>query len=447
MLALMSEHNGSGPSLLLSFSAENVGPFLEPFELSLRATPLSDTRVVRHLARTLDGAGVDALPVAGVFGANASGKTSVLRAIDHMRWLVISSFREPPGRGARRTPFRLAPDASSLPTSYRIELVLNGVEHHYVVEVDGHRVVYEAASWFPHGRPARLFEREGQSVVYGSGGVGVGRAVERILREDALFLSAAAAAGHVGLMPLYGWFQRNLILMEERSRNSRQLYTTSLLTDPELGAQAQELLRAADLGIRDARVVEMDDDTRALMARVIHILRGEEGELAEVAAQMPTEVGVKLTHIGPAGAAVELDQAEESQGTLVWLGVVGPVLEALRDGNVLLADELDASLHSELVRQLVALFQDPETNPNRAQLVFNSHDTTLLPNGRAGGVLGRDQVWFAEKLKDGRSRLTPLADYSPRKDHAVRDRYLSGRYGAVPQADVETFATVGPEAG
>ena len=108
------------------------------------------------------------------------------------------------------------------------------------------------------------------------------------------------------------------------------------------------------------------------------------------------------------------------------------MIESLATGTVLLADELDASLHPDLVAQLVRLYQNPHTNPNHAQLVFNSHDTSLLGGAVGERLLGRDQIWFTEKLNDGRTRLYQLIDFEPRKQEAVGRRYLDGWYGAKP---------------
>src|SRR5690606_8153123 len=97
-------------------------------------------------------------------------------------------------------------------------------------------------------------------------------------------------------------------------------------------------------------------------------------------------------------------------GTRVWYGLIGPVVDALELGSVFLADELDASLHPALVSQLIRLFQDPDTNPRRAQLIFNSHDATLMGDSVGERLLGRDQIWFTEKRADGSTRLYPLVD-------------------------------------
>lgn len=101
-----------------------------------------------------------------------------------------------------------------------------------------------------------------------------------------------------------------------------------------------------------------------------------------------------------------------------------------------LADELDASLHPALVR----LFQSPETNPRRAQLVFNSHDASLLGDTVGDRLLGRDQIWLTEKRHDGSTRLYPLVDLAPRKQEAIGKRYLAGRYGGTPILSPDEFA-------
>jgi AAA15 family ATPase/GTPase len=127
---------------------------------------------------------------------------------------------------------------------------------------------------------------------------------------------------------------------------------------------------------------------------------------------------------------------------MVWLGLAGPVIEAIANGDVLLIDEIEASLHPALVAQLVKLFQSAESNPLGAQLIFNSHEASPLGDSSGERVLGRDQVWFTEKDHDGATRLYPLADLSPRTEEAIGRRSLAGRYGATPILAREEFADV-----
>ena len=211
-----------------------------------------------------------------------------------------------------------------------------------------------------------------------------------------------------------------------------------MLGDDNSRNQVMALLRAADIGVTGAKKTALDPVMRERMQRVVRILAGQEGE-SDGTEEGPAfdELGVHLIHDG-AGGEVEFDADDESLGTLVWFGLIGPIIDSLRNGSVFLADELDASLHPALVSQLVRLYQHQASNPRRAQLIFNSHDTTLL--GDSGTrPLGRDQVWFTEKLIDGSTRLYPLTDLDPRKQEAIGRRYLDGRYGATPILSDQEF--------
>jgi hypothetical protein len=428
------------PSVLLSFRARNVRSFRDELQLSMLATTLSEEDARRAVPWREGGAPIEVLPVAALFGANASGKTNVMRAMDDMRMLVLQSFRWAPTSDLPHVPFRLDKGSADEPTRFEIDIVLEGVRHEYGFEFNRERVISEWAFRHPHGRPALLFERRGDEVEFGPAERAKSRAVRELLRPNALFLSTAAHANHPILLDLYGWFSRNLLLAEADSRAFRHAFTLQLLEDEEQAQVVLELLRAADLGIVGARKYEFDEESRERLKRAVRILAGEEE--AEGASLEPlVQDLLVLKHRGAAGD-VEFNPHEESLGTLVWFGLVGPVIDALARGAVLLADELDASLHPALVAQLVQLFQDEGTNPNRAQLVFNSHATTLLGDATRERLIGRDQVWFTEKDSEGAARLFSLADLDPRKDEAVGKRYLAGRYGAMPILSTTRFRQV-----
>jgi uncharacterized protein len=450
-LAKVSCNNGSvspaqaarDASALLAFRAENVRSFRDEFELSLISTRLAEKDAVRLVTWREGGRPIGVLPVAGVFGANASGKTNVVRAMDDMRTHVLHSFRTgSPTGGIARRPFLLDPGTRRKPSSFEVDLVLEGVRHEYGFVLDDGRVWEEWAYSYPHGKAVRLFHRHGSDasdVELGSAERVKGRAVKELLRPNALFLSTGASANHPALLPIYAWFTRNLRLAEASSREFRQALTTQLLDDDARRGQVLALLRAADLGITGAKKYQLDPVMKERLLRAVRILTGQEGE-PDGADEGPAfdELGVRLIHHGASGE-VELDAQDESLGTLVWFGLVGPIIEALADGAVLLADELDASLHPALVAELIRLFQDPESNPRRAQLVFNSHDATILGDSTEARLLGRDQIWFTDKSSDGSTRLYPLSDLDPRKEEAIGRRYLAGRYGATPILSRQEF--------
>jgi hypothetical protein len=169
---------------------------------------------------------------------------------------------------------------------------------------------------------------------------------------------------------------------------------------------ALELLRFADLGIDDVRVFAHQDGREV---RLVH--RGGDEE---------------LTFALP----------DESAGTRTWFRLIGPVLAALRHGHLLLFDEIDACLHPQLSARLIELFQDPVTNPRNAQLIFSTHDTSLLNH------LNRDEVRLTEKGADGATTLTALAEFSGekvRRSLNLEKAYLHGRFGAVPELDQSTL--------
>lgn len=123
------------------------------------------------------------------------------------------------------------------------------------------------------------------------------------------------------------------------------------------------------------------------------------------------------------------DYRSESAGTRAWFELIGPVLNALQDGTLILFDELDASLHPTLTAQLVKLFKLRKSNPHGAQLLFTSHDTNLLNH------LNRDEVWLTEKVSNGSTRFAALSDFAGervRRSANLESGYLSGRFGALP---------------
>lgn len=417
-------------SMLMAFRAENVRSFRDPVELSLLGTRLSEKRVTREIPWREGGRPISVLPVAGIFGANASGKSNLLMAMGDMREFVLHSFRHgSPGGRLPTNPFLLGEDGGSAPSTYEVELVLDGVRHEYGFRLDSEQIQEEWARSYPRGRAVLLLHRTGDEVQLGAQRRAKGRATEEILRSNALFLSTAAATNHPLFLPLFEWFQRNLFYADVRTRGARQVFTAKLLEEGDRRQQMLALLREADLGVTDVSRRELDPEVKEKLEKVIDIFRGEDSDedLEELELD---EFEVRLKH--RAGKReVDLPFGEESWGTVIWFGMIGLVVDALREGSVLLADELEASLHPALVNVLVDLFQSPQSNPRRAQLIFNSHEVTLMGDS-ADRPLGRDQIWFTEKDEDGSTRLYPLVDLAPRREEAIARRYLAGRYGGTP---------------
>ena len=394
-------------SALVSFTARNVRCYRDPVTLSMQATRLANKQIVREL-RSGAVEPERILPCAAIFGANASGKSAVLGSILDMRELVLNSFREGHGDSSiDRRPFKFDSGLSDS-SSFDTELIIDGVLWRYGFEVNDRHVLTEYAYHFPRGRRALVFERDKDNILFGGKFRHFSKSLRPLLRRNSLLLSIIGAVEAPEIRALFEWWRRNGWHFENVAhRRSGQKLTAIMARHEKTRSHVLDLLRAADLGITDLRDIEPD-----------------QGE------PIP-DCDIELIHSGDS-QDVAFDLHEESVGTRAWFGLIGPVLDALKLGSLFLLDELDASLHPQLVSKLIEIFQCPATNRKCAQIVFNSHDISIL-DSHEPLALGRDQVWFSEKGKDGASRLTSLTDYKGRRDEAVGRRYLKGRYGGVPK--------------
>lgn len=409
--------------MLLSFRFANHRSFRDEQQLNLSPVYGVDGAPVGE-------GSIEAVPVVGIFGANASGKSNVISAFDYMSRMVGESDRESePGLGLRRQPFLLDPEIATLPSSYAVDLALDGVRHTYGFTVDDQQIIEEWLHSYPSRRKRVVFERSGQDFNWGeeSRRSGIRRLAE-IVAPTALFLSVSArfdphssseADGREGplasLHDTFSWLWQKVSY--DRTPNNRRIRESSYsrwLADPRRRAAIVRLLRAADVGLQDVSVTRtpigsINDDINTFVSEI------------------------KFLHHGAVNN-VTLKVGDESSGTLRLLQLAGRAIPVLENGGLFLVDEIDSSLHPLLTASLVSLFQSATVNTRRAQLVFTTHDATLLGPLDGEDVLRRDQVWFTDKDDDGASELVPLAEFRPRRQGENRQkRYLNGSYGAIPE--------------
>ncbi|MGV9311725.1 AAA family ATPase [Streptomyces sp. NPDC003691] len=425
--------------MLLRFQVTNHASLRDEQELSLIASDRHPDRAECALAR----GDHHVVPVAAIYGTNASGKSNVIDAVRWMRRAVLSSFRHwDPGGGIPRRPFALRPDATAWPTSFTMDFALDGVRHEYGFSVDDDRVTEEWLNYYPERKANRLFERKGEDFVFGRSLTGEKKIIAKLIRPNSLYLSVAAAQGHPQLGEVYQWFRSGLRLATDGNFRSRLDHTFQLLLrdreQPEPGPVAQ-LLSVADLGVSGLEVLEPDESFVEEHRRITEAMRGVLGERVRVEAP-PRPVSVE--HRTDEGV-FPLDLLDESSGTRTWIGMMGPVITSLAQGAVLCVDELDARLHPYLVDTLVGMFQSPEVNRKGAQLIFSTHEASLLGRN-ARTELRRDQVWFTEKDPVTlATRLFPLTEFHVRETgENTEKRYLAGRYGAVPYLDDDAIREI-----
>lgn len=403
--------------MLIRFEVANFRSILEPAELSMVAVDVD-----RPEARPVASLGASLLPVAAIYGPNASGKTNVIEALQWLVDAVADSLRFwDDSIPIERFAFL---DGGDRPSEFTVEMEISGVRFEYVVELDDREVVYEALFHYPEKKRRRIFEREGLTLKL-QRGLGAISGTRELLTDRVLVLTIARRFDE----PLVGDFSRQLLDVQSigtwrrRARMLRRPATTGAWFDgarpasqPETRGRALALLRLADLGIEDVVIDKVETQDRVAdlpvqrtRVRMVHNIRGTRGLLELVA---------------------------ESEGTRTWYRLIGPILTALEAGSLLVLDELDASLHPTLSAQLIRLFADPATNPEGAQLIFTSHDTSLLNH------LNRDEVWLTEKGEDGATRLGALAEFAGervRRSQNLEKAYLHGRFGAIPDVDRTDF--------
>jgi len=402
--------------MLLRFRFSNFRSFRTEHELSLVAGPFADApESVRHPDTIPEGV----LPVAAIYGANASGKTNALRALAFFSETVTFSHRQwKPDGPIPRMPFLSDEESTQAPSELEVDFLTSGVRYRYGFRLDSAAVLEEWLYVYRTKKQTWFHRTHGKPISFGAKMPGENRTIESLTRKNSLFLSAAAQNNHEALLPVYKWITRLLFVIGNRAKYPQ--HTAELCSDPDYQAEVARLVSVADLGISGMKVEE--ERLSDLEARL------------HKAVDVPIPLQISLLHrLGD--QEVPFTTEQESHGTIAYLELLGPVVHALTIGSPLCVDELDGSLHPLLSIQLIRLFNNPSTNPRGAQLIFNTHDTNLL----SSGVLRRDQIWFTEKKADGSSHLFPLSDFKPRRTENLENGYLQGRYGAIPFVNPDAF--------
>ncbi len=412
--------------MLVEFRIKNFCSLRDEQVLSLVATK-DKTLQDSNTQATGISAAPNVLRSVVIYGANASGKSNLIKALQYMRGVVTESATAiAPSQIFGVQPFRLDSDSANQPSEFEVTFLLDGVRYQYGFAMTAQRIVGEHLLVYKAFKPQKWFTRRfdidtGKDIYeFGSGLKGPKNLWEGATRPNALFLSMAVQLNSIDLRPVFEWFSNQLVIFNEQSQLSPQV-SIQMLKHAQGRKDICNFLTNADLSLSDIEV-----ETRTVPGQSVHLdlLVGK----TEVRVENIEEHKVRFHHVTKHGTAV-FDLLEESNGTRNLLFLAGPVLNILRKGLTLIIDELDTSLHTLLVRELVRLFHLSDINTKGAQLVFTTHDTSLLD---APDLFRRDQVWFVEKNQDQASSLINLSEFSPRKNEALERGYLIGRYGGIP---------------
>ncbi len=294
---------------------------------------------------------------------------------------------------------------------------------------------------FPKGKAQKWFHRQrlpdqkNTQTKFGDKLKGEKELWERVTRPNGLLLATAAQLNSDQLTPIYNWFANKLkIAVGRESWNQQPLFTISLL-EQQQQARVLRFMQAADFAISGLSLREVDGEhLNAITQNMPPQLK------ALLTSQLGSSKGKQILtqHQTQEGDIIEMGLGDESDGTQKMFCYAGPWMDTLANGNIMVVDELHDNLHPLLVQYLVEMFHNPEINRQGAQLIFTTHETSILNQD----LFRRDQIWFCEREPDQATRLYPLSDFAVRKGTENIERgYLSGRYGALPtlKRSTETF--------
>jgi len=397
--------------MIIEFTVGNYRSIAEPQTLSMVAADIAS----ENDNGVIDAGDMKLLRVAAIYGANASGKSNLWLALKVFQNFVFhSDMYHQLGESLPAQPFLLNSGYEDKPSFFELVFLLHGKIYRYGFEISKKQVESEWLFIKNSSRETRYFTREGQSVDVNSRVFSEAKDIVKRTREDALFLSVVAQWNGKIAEVIRGYIYRMHTLT---GLNMRASATASMLNS-DLGKKTlAAFLGKVDVGFNEVVVEESQadqDKTIRSDVKTVHPVYDNHGNV----------VGTRRLDL----------YAQASKGTLKLFSIAGRLVTGLEHGDIFSVDELDAQFHPLMTRAIINLFNSPETNPNNAQLIFNTHDTNLLKPD----LLRRDQIWFTEKDRFGATHLYSLAEFRqedgtlPRKDADFEEHYIQGRYGAIP---------------
>lgn len=409
--------------MIIDLSVKNFRSFQEEQLFSMNVESARD-RHRNNYAEIEDGK-LAILRTAAILGANASGKSNLLTAFEALQWMVINSASRKEGQSLPPyEPFRLSKKSSNEPVSLEIEFVVpSGVRYRYELAYLKDRIVEERLFSFARRQKALVFERgpddTWETIKFGSTYKGGNRRFPFF--ENVCYLSRAGndASAPETMREIRRFFESwNLV------RAGHVILMPNFLEQAERMHAVSNLICLADTGISRVRRETKED------APDIRLPSDMPKDVRDAILEQ-NSVRYKFSVEAEDGELVDFDQDDMSDGTVKLLELLPLVLEAFSQGGIVLFDELDAHFHTDLLKLVLRLFNDPLINSKSAQLIFTTHDTNVLD----AEILRRDQIWFVSK-KAGASTVKSLDEYEKktvRHDSPFEDFYLDGRLGALPK--------------
>jgi hypothetical protein len=416
--------------MLLDFTVGNYRSFYEKKTFSMHAQKLSEGAKENVFSTK----SYDILKTLAVYGANSSGKSNLVKALQTMKLCVLTSVKLNPNEVLLYEPFLLLKD-NTTPTLFEVSFLQDDYCYRYGFSYTQTKIVDE---WLFRKTTVRskeqtLFIRTKEGIAFEDKMFPEGTGLESKVNDNRLFLSLCAQLGGEISNKVISWFESDFNAVSGLNNQEYRGFSKSLFHQKkEASREAMNLFKKLKLGFGEISTHEEEitipnDAPKELMAL-----------LTKVAGQKKIEIESVHNLYNKKGASCgsvrfPFDE-KESSGTRKLFDMSGPIFDTLEKGAVLVIDELDAKMHPLISQEIIRLFNNKEKNPKNAQLIFTTHDTHLLSTK----MLRRDQIWFTEKNDAEQTDLYSLTDIvlpdgsKPRNDANYEKNYIAGRYGAIP---------------
>ena len=393
--------------MILEFSVKNFLSFDQMENINFVAT--KDKSNKNNLTETPFLPEKNILKSAVIYGANASGKSNLVKAFLFCINFIKSSIKHQEGDLLNYKPFKL--NNKYKETTFQIIFVVEKIKYVYRFSYNKTQITEEYLYYYPKGRQSILFERdETDQYNFTKDEKELNLLAKRTL-QNRLFISVASEWKYEKIMKPFAWLKENIVVKLNELKDNWLQYTANLVkTDPIFKKNLNELLKKADFGISDMNVEILDEvfNEKKLKLKTIH----------------------KIQDKNKKSKFIEFDINEESLGTRKLFELYGPLYDILKNGKILIIDEIELNLHTFLTEYLVSKFHDKKINKNNAQLIFTTHDTNLLDLD----LFRRDQIWFTKKRdEDSSTELYSLAEIkNVRNNENIQKGYKNNKYGALP---------------
>lgn len=391
--------------MILEFYVSNYLSIKDGLKISFVATSLKDSLSESNDMIALSDTGLMLLRSAVIYGANASGKSNVLKAMAFYRHFITDSFKNSQaGEAIDVENFRLNATSIYEPTTMEATFIVGDFIYRYGFEVDSKVIRSEWLYQRTNKKRAKeieiFYRTEEETSVHQKSPLLLELVNKRMVRDNALLLSAAAQFNEPKAVNILQWMNDIRVIF---GNEEEKLWNQAIksLDDENLRLRITNFAQYADLGIDS--IVKIDN-------RIVSNHRQFDDEGRETN-------NVAFSFSG-----------NESEGTIKYFSLSYPIIDTLDNGKLLIIDALDSKLHPLLVRKIISLFNSAKTNPKGAQLLFTTHDTFLL----SAGMFRRDQIWFTQKDSFGATEAYSLVEYKVRSNTLFERDYLLGKYGATP---------------